>query len=195
MSEVSREAEEEQGRSSKQDGPPTAHLRGSAAIEARPEATRNPAGPPPGRSRTEPGQGLQRTASAIRTVVPLLQKVLPLLDGNVASAVANLLAPRLLSPPVDLSPLEISLTKLRGELTAVRDKNAQHDGAFKRIDDQLDTLKDSLERTSLEQKDVAEELRKVRRSVLVLALFGVALLLVSIGLNAVVFLFVSGKLH
>ncbi len=194
MSEVSREAEEEQGRSSKQDGPPTAHLRGSAAIEARP-ATRNAVGTPPGRGKTEPGQGLQRTASAIRTVVPLLQKVLPLLDGNVASAVANLLAPRLLSPPVDLSPLEISLTKLRGELTAVRDKNAQHDGAFKRIDDQLDTLKDSLERTSLEQKDVAEELRKVRRSVLVLALFGVALLLVSIGLNAVVFLFVSGKLH
>ena len=48
----------------------------------------------------------------------MLQKLLPLLDGNVAMAVVpNMLAPRLLRRlAVDLSPIETSLMKMRGDL-------------------------------------------------------------------------------
>jgi len=118
------------------------------------------------------------------------------LDGNVASAVANLLAPRLMGPPaVDLAPLETSLVKVRGELALVQDKNAQQSVALKRIDDQLETMKDTLERTALEQREVAEAVGKIRRSVLVLWLIGAGLVVVSIGLNAAMFVYVKGFLH
>lgn len=146
--------------------------------------------------RREQASTLQRTASALRTAVPLVQKLLPLLDGNVASAVANLVAPRLLGPPtVDLSPIETSLMKLRGDLAVVQDKNAQHDVAFKRIDDQLETMKDVVERTAAEQRDVAANLSRVRRNVLVFWLVGIALMVVSIGLNVALFFFVKGNLR
>jgi len=161
------------------------------------EAARSAIGPLPPRSgRSEASGGLQRTAAAVRTVVPLLQKLLPLLDGNVASAVANLLAPRLMSPPaVDLAPLESSLAKLRGEIAVMQDKNAQQNVAFKRIDDQLETMKDALERTALEQKEVAEEVGKIRRSVLILWLIGAGLVVVSIGVNAALFWYIRGSLR
>lgn len=137
---------------------------------------------------------LHRTASAIRATVPLLQKLLPLLDGNVAMAVANLLAPRLLSAPaVDLSPLETSLMKLRGDLAVMQDRNAQQDAVLKRIDDQLETMKETVERTSLEQRETAEEVSRVRKNVLVFSLVGMLLLVVSIGLNVALFLFVRGS--
>jgi len=146
--------------------------------------------------KSESPGSLHRTAAALRTVVPLAQKLLPLLDGNVASAVANLLAPRLMGPPaVDLAPLETSLVKVRGELALLQDKNAQQSVALKRIDDQLETMKDTLERTALEQREVAEAVGKIRRSVLVLWLIGAGLVVVSIGLNAAMFVYVKGFLH
>ncbi len=37
--------------------------------------------------------GVQRTISAIRAALPWVQKILPLLDGNIGSAVSNMLAP------------------------------------------------------------------------------------------------------
>jgi hypothetical protein len=150
----------------------------------------------PSPRRGESPSGLHRTASAIRTVVPLIQKLLPLLDGNVASAAANLLAPRLLSQPVvDLSSLETSLMKLRGDLAVIQDRHAQQDVAFKRIDDQMETMKDTVERTAFEQREMAEQVNKIRRNVFVFALLGALLLAVSIGLNAALFFYMRGAFH
>ena len=47
----------------------------------------------PEQSATKPASGFQRTTSAIRTLLPLVQKVLPLLEGNFASVAVNQLAP------------------------------------------------------------------------------------------------------
>jgi hypothetical protein len=139
--------------------------------------------------------GLQRTASAVRTVVPLLQKMLPLLEGNVISAAANLLAPGLTAPTVDLAPLDASLAKLRGELAAMEVRDAEHDRAFKRMDEQLETMKDAIERNAHEQQQAAEELSRLRGRLAVVSAIGLGLLLVSIGINSVVFLYVKGLLH
>lgn len=144
----------------------------------------------------EASAGLHRTATAIRTMVPLIQKLLPLLDGNVASAVANLVAPRILSgPAVDLGPIETALMRVRSDLAVIQDKNAQQETSLKRIDYQLETLKETIERASLEQKEAAKELSWTRRSVRLFALAGVVLLVISIGLNAAVFLYVKGSFH
>ena len=147
-----------------------------------------------GTRKGEPPSGLNRTASALRTVVPLIQKLLPLLDGNVASAAANLLAPRLPSRPVvDLAPLETSLLKLRGDVALIQDRNAQHDVAIKRVDDQLETMKDALERAAIEQREVSETLSNVRRSVRAFFVIGVVLLIVTVGLNVALFLTMRGS--
>lgn len=161
------------------------------------EAARSAISRPPQRSgKGDPSTGLQRTATAIRAMVPLMQRLLPLLDGNVASAVANLLAPRMMgAAAVDLSPLETALMRVRGDLAVMQDKNAQQETALKRIDNQLETLKEAMERASLEQRDAAEELSRTRRSVRMFALIGVVLLVISIGLNAAVFLYVKGSLR
>jgi len=150
----------------------------------------------PRTSKSEPSAGLQRTAAAIRTMVPLAQKLLPLLDGNVASAVANLLAPRApAGPPVDLQPLETAIRQVRGDLAVMQDKSAQQDTALKRIDDQLETVKESLERASVEQKEAAEELTRTRKSVRTFAILGVILLFLLIGLNVALFVYVKGGLR
>ncbi len=139
---------------------------------------------------------LHRTASAIRTVVPLVQKLLPLLEGNVASAVANLVAPRLLGPPtVNLVPIETSLMKLRSEIAVVIDRHTQQEGTLKRIDDQLEAVKESLERTASEHQEVSEEVRKVRRNVVLVSVVGMVLLAVSIGLNVALYFYVKGTVH
>lgn len=150
----------------------------------------------PGNGRpAEHRSGLQRTAAAVRTVVPLLQKMLPLLEGNVVSAAANLLAPGLMTPTIDLAPLDASLAKLRGELAAMETRHGEHDRAFKRMDEQLETMKDAIERNAHEQQQAAEELSRVRGRLAVVSVIGLALLLVSIGVNTAVFLYVKGLIH
>ncbi len=152
--------------------------------------------PPQRAEKREPPVALQRTASAIRTVVPVLQRLLPLLDGNVASAVANLLLSRPAgAPAVDLEPLETALMRVRGDLAVMQDKSLQQETALKRIDDQLGTVKEALERAALEQKEAAEELSQTRRSVRVFAVLGAVLLVISIGLNATLFLYMRGILR
>jgi hypothetical protein len=145
--------------------------------------------------KTEHRSGFQRTAAAVKTVVPVLQKMLPLLDGNVASVVANLLMPAFQGPTVDLRPLENAVEELHTAYAGMREKDAQKDAALKRIDKQLDEIRESLDRAALEQTEAAEELRKARRRSLVLFLLCAGLAVVSIGLNALVFLYVRGNIH
>jgi hypothetical protein len=148
-----------------------------------------------GHRASEHRSGLQRTASAIRTMVPLVQKMLPLLEGNVVSAAANLLAPKLMTPTIDLAPLEASLTTLRGEIASMEVRNAGHDRALKRIDAQLETMKDTLERSADEQEHTVDELSRIRKRVALFSAIGVVLLLVSIGVNAALFWYVKGLVH
>ena len=59
----------------------------------------------------EASPSVQRAASLLRTVIPFVQRLLPLFDGNFGSAISNLLAPHAhpQTPPpavkVDLVPM------------------------------------------------------------------------------------------
>ncbi len=149
----------------------------------------------PGQSAAKPASGFQRTASAIRTLLPLVQKVLPLLDGNVASVAANLLAPRLQGPSVDIHPIEVELAKLRTGLADLQDKNTEHDAAFKRIGQDMELVKDALERTSFEQKEMAQEVSRLRTRMTVFSVIGVGLLIACLAIDVVMLLRVQQVLH
>jgi len=161
----------------------------SALSERAAGRPRNP------QTKPEPHSGLRRTTAAIRTVVPLMQKLLPLLDGNVASVVANLLAPRLLSPQVDLHPIEAGVARLREDLAAIQARNAEHDASFKRVGDQLETMKEALESAALEQKEVMHQVGRVQKRVLVFSLVGLSLLAISVALDVVLFVRFGQGLH
>jgi hypothetical protein len=146
-------------------------------------------------TKPEPHTGFQRTTAAIRTMVPLLEKLLPLLDGNVASVVANLLVPRMLSPQVDMHPIEAGLADLKEELAAIHAKNTEHDASFKRIGDELERMKNALEGAALEQKEVLHQVGRVQKRVLVFSLVGLSLLVISFALDVVLYVRFGQGLH
>ena len=136
--------------------------------------------------------GFHKTLNVVKTILPLVQKALPLLDGNVAAVVANLLVPTFQSANVDLRPLEDGVARLRADHAAVKARVEAQGSALKEVGAQLESLKDAAERLALEQKELAEELHGVRRRVSVFAWVGVGLLGLILVLNTVLLLRVAG---
>lgn len=150
--------------------------------------------------------GFQRTASALRTVLPHLLRLLPLLDGNVGSAVSNLLNPPQPSPPpappVDLTPIENGLAELQAEQREMRVQVMEQNASFKsvqgRVEARLERAEEAATRNALAQQELLKEMKAVGnrvnelkaavRKVNVFALAVLGLLAFSIVLNAILFL-------
>lgn len=143
----------------------------------------------------QPGSGLQRTVGAIRTVMPLVQTLLPLLDGNVPMALANLLAPRPQTQRADLQALETSVARMREELGQLHDGSVTHESALKRIEEQVETVKDALERSAADQKEAADNLHRVQKRVTTLTVFGLLLLGALIAVNVALLARLGYGLH
>lgn len=136
-------------------------------------------------SQSPKHSGFQRTVSAIRTVLPAVQKLLPLLDGNVASVVANLLAPRPQGSRVDVAPIEDGLARLRSQHVELHSTVEQQTAALKRLDSQLTTVKETSERTVQGQRNLSTAVETLRTKVIAFSWIGLFLLVISIVLNVV----------
>ncbi len=130
----------------------------------------------------------QRSMGAVRMALPVLQKMLPLLEGNVATVVSNMLAPSFQGHPPDLSPIENALDKMHGELTELRNGVVGQSNLLKRVGDQVDLVKEAADRIALEHQEMLEDLHSLRKKVSVFAWLGLVLVVVSIGLNVVLLL-------
>lgn len=137
--------------------------------------------PPIRRPEPEPKPRFGRTMNALKTILPILQRALPLLEGNVGSAVANLLAPMPQSSRVDLEPVERALRSVHTELEQLRGTHGEQTAALKRVDEQLAELKDAAERTADRQLELSDELHSLRRRMVVFAGVGLVLLAASVG--------------
>ena len=147
--------------------------------------------PRPGRSvpATPKPSGFQRVVDMARVVMPLAQKLLPLLEGNVASAVSNVLAPRpQTSHPVDLAPIEDALVKMHAEHRAMRGKLEEQNSSLQRVADQLDKVKEATDRNTLEQQELMDDLHRMRKKIMIYAWVGLGLLVAAIAANVFVFL-------
>lgn len=147
-------------------------------------------------ARPHPAQApsaLHRAAGAARAVLPVLQKVLPLLDGNIASVVSSLLVPA--GPRVDLLPLENAVGQLRSAHAGLSARMDSQTAALQRVSDQLETLKETAERHTLEQKELAHDLIGLRRRVNLFAWVGLGLLGVSIAMNIGLFIRMGQLAH
>jgi len=155
----------------------------TAAYSAVPLATATPEDP------NSPKSGLQRAVSAVRSALPLVQRLLPLLEGNLANVLGALMAPQPGAHPppqqvkVDLEPVERGLAEVRTSNRELKTQIQEQGTNLKRVEDQLERVREATDRNTLEQQELVEDLRAVGSRISTLAIVGLVLLLVSVGLN------------
>jgi hypothetical protein len=100
-------------------------------------------------------------------------------------------------PPVkiDLEPMERGLAELRAGHRELHNQVADQVTAMKRVEDQLERVREATDRNTLEQQEMVEDLRAVGNRVSTLAIAGVVLLAVSLGLNIYLVLQLQHLLH
>ena len=153
-----------------------------------------------GKAPDEPS-GLQKAVNTIRMVVPIVQKILPLLDGNIGTAVSNLIAPRPPAPPVppppppapkvDLAPIEHSLAELQTQHRGLREQVIEQNTSLKRVEDQLGMVREATDRNTLEQQELLEDLKAFSTKVRVVALIGLGVLAAIFALNLILYLHIQ----
>jgi hypothetical protein len=138
---------------------------------------------------------VQRTVNALRAALPFVQRLLPLLDGNVVATVTNLLTPHPQSskpsPPVNLAPVEDGLAELQTQHRELRNTVVEQTTSLKRVEDQLEMVREATDRNTLEQQELLEDLKTVGGKVNLFAILALALLAVSIILNVILYLHIQ----
>ncbi len=164
------------------------------------DPTPPPSAPPLGRSLTGPpaarppqASPLQRAVNVLRVALPLVQRILPLLDGNIGTAVSNILTPHPPPPPpppppLNLAPIEESLAELHTQHRDLRDQFAEQNSSLKRVEDQLEMVREATDRNTLEQQELIEDLKSVGGKVNLVSIIALGLLTISILLNVVLYL-------
>jgi len=138
--------------------------------------------------------GLQRAVSAFRAAMPYVQRILPLLDGNIGAAVSNMLAPHHHAPPapppppVDLVPLQDGLIALKVQQTELRDQLTEQNSSLKRVEDHLEMVREATDRNTLEQQELMDDLKGVGRKVNLFAGVVLGLLAISVIVNVFLYL-------
>jgi len=149
----------------------------------------------PGSTSAEEPSGVQRAMNAFRAVMPVVQRLLPLLEGNVLTAISNVLTPRPQAPPpapkVDLAPIESSLTELQMQHRGLRDQVIEQNATLKRVEDQLEMVREATDRNTLEQQELLEDLKLFSGKVKIFAAIGIGMLVIGIVLNLLLFLHIE----
>ena len=139
--------------------------------------------PPPRRS------ALEKTVGVLRAILPVAQKVLPLIDGQIGTAVSNLIGPQVSPRQVTqtLLPLQEGLAQLEKRHIELRAQLGGQDAALRQLEEQLNSVRKLAEETAEKQSKLAEGLGKMSRWVKVLAIIGFVLLAAVAVMNAVFF--------
>jgi hypothetical protein len=104
---------------------------------------------------------LERAIGMARTVLPLVGKVLPLLEGNVVSAAANLLAGHPVE--VNLKPLEEAISSLQSDQRALAFHTSEQKRALRRLEDEFATLQEAVQKQAEVQAELAGHMAKLAK--------------------------------
>lgn len=176
-----------------------AGVAGRPTLSGRPEqsqSARMTTPPPVGRALGPRGNhhapDAQAALSAFRDSMPFLQRFLPLLDGNLANTLSNLVVSRPAAvPAIDLEPIENGLTELQERHRDLRTEIVEHHASLKRVEDHLEMVREATDRNTLEQQELIEDLKAMGSRVNAFALTLVALLVLAILLNLFLFLHIQ----
>jgi len=143
-------------------------------------------------TESQDNAAMQRTVQTIRSALPILQRLLPLIDGNMLGALAGMLAPhpqsQPIAKPVDLTQVENGLAELKKQQQELRGQLLAQDSAVGGLADLLERVREVTDRNSREQEDLIDELKASGRKMNVVAFFAFALLAASIAMNVVLYL-------
>jgi hypothetical protein len=164
----------------------------SAPVEPAPAEAPASAAPAPV-DPNAPKTGLQKAVDAVRSAIPLVQRLLPLLDGNFANAITTLMAPQPGQHPghhpaapqvqVNLEPVERGLAEVRTSNRELRVQLQEQGTSLKRVEDQLERVREATDRNTLEQQELVEDLRSTGNRISTFVIAGIVLLLVVLGVN------------
>jgi hypothetical protein len=144
--------------------------------------------PPPAEDNT----AMQRAMSILKQAAPFVARLLPLIDGNVTAAVSNLLSPRPHAPsaPVDLTPVHNQLSEMQMQQNDLRTSVQEQTTSIKRVEDQLELVREATDRNTLEQQEFMEDLKAVSHKVSLIAVGLSILLVLSVVVNLVLYMYV-----
>jgi hypothetical protein len=124
--------------------------------------------------------------------------MLPLLDGNFGTVVSNILSPPPPPPPptpapptVDLAPFERGLADIQAQHRDLRDQFLEQNSSLKRVEDQLELVREATDRNTLEQQELLEDLKTVGNKVNLVAIIAIALLGISVVVNLLLFMHIQ----
>jgi hypothetical protein len=125
-----------------------------------------------------------------------VQRILPLIDGNIATTVSNILSP---PPPrpapapakVDLTPIQEGLSQLQTQHRELRDQFVEQNSSLKRVEDQLELVREATDRNTLEQQELLEDLKAVGGKVNLIALVAIGLLAFSVLVNLLLYMHIQ----
>jgi hypothetical protein len=121
----------------------------------------------------------ERAMGVARTVLPIVGKMLPLLEGNVVGAASNLFANRPMHE-VDLKPLEESISRLQSEHRALAFHSGEQKRALQRLEDDFAALQDAVQKNAADQAELIEHVAKLAKRTSSFMRFVTILLVVSI---------------
>ncbi len=168
-----------------------------AALAAPPERQRSL------QTRSAEPSTLQRAAGVIRQAIPIVQKLLPLLDGNFGTAISNILHPpppppaptTALAPPaparVDLGPLKENIAELQVMHVELREKIVEQNQSLKRVKDHLELVREATDRNTLEQQELLEDLKAMGSKVNIVAAIAIGLLAISLLVNMALYMHIQ----
>ncbi len=142
----------------------------------------------------EGASGLSRLLNAVRSAIPVVQRLLPLFEGNVAKAVSNLLAPMptsAITPAqerVDIAPVERGLLELNRQHRELREQLTSQNVSLQRVEDQLAQVRTATDRNTLEQQELIEEMQSMAKRQSRFATIMLILLLLSLVANVLLYL-------
>ncbi|HWE86827.1 MAG TPA: hypothetical protein VG267_17920 [Terracidiphilus sp.] len=153
---------------------------------------------PPGRALSTTGgpaeaSSAQRAMGLLKQAVPFVQKLLPLIDGNFGAALANLFSPRPwgAAPHVDLSPVQKQISELQTQHNELHSTVQEQTKGIKRVEDQLELVREATERNTLEQQELIEDLKAMGKKVNLFAVSLSLLLLLSLVLNVILYVHIK----
>jgi hypothetical protein len=148
--------------------------------------------PAPPAQTAEDNSAMQRAMSILKQAAPFVARLLPLIDGNVTAAVSNLLSPRPHAPsaPVDLTPVHNQLSEMQMQQNDLRTSVQEQTTSIKRVEDQLELVREATDRNTLEQQEFIEDLKAVSHKVSLIAVGLSILLVLSVVVNLILYVYI-----
>ena len=142
----------------------------------------------------KPGK-LERAVGLAKTMLPIVGNLLPLLEGNVAGAAANLISNRHSGQQVDLKPMEEAIAKLQADQRALTFHTGEQKRAIRRVEDEFAALQESVQKQAADQAELAEQVVKLAKRTSTFMRLVTILLVVSILFSALIVVRIAYLMH